>query len=112
MKSLKKLSLRPIVIVLTLATALSVAAKCDEGGTACAATAATASTISPPEPITDGSYRDDSYEQGEAPPEPIEDGSYRDGSQDDGQAPPEPITDGSYRDGSEDSDAQDDASGC
>ncbi|MEU4836167.1 hypothetical protein [Streptosporangium sp. NPDC023615] len=90
MKSLKKFSLRPIVIVLTLATALSVAATCDEGATACAATTAV-SAISPPEPITDGSYRD--------------------GSEDDGQAPPEPVENNS--DDSDASDAQDDdASGC
>ncbi|MFF5115043.1 hypothetical protein [Streptosporangium sp. NPDC000509] len=90
MKSLKKL--RPAVIVLVLATAFSVAAKCDGASTACAATAAIVA-VTPPEPIEDGSYRDGSHEEGEAPPEPVEDGSYTDGSEDE-------------------NDAQDDASGC
>lgn len=80
MKSLKKLTLRPAVIVLSLAVALTVAAKCDTDSTACAATT-TLVAASPPEPITDGSYKDSSYEEGEAPPEPVEDGSYQDGSE-------------------------------
>jgi len=96
MKSLKKL--RPAVIVLVLATAFSVAAKCDTTA-ACAATTSIVA-VNPPEPITDGSYRDGSHEEAEAP-EPVE-----------GEAP-DPVEDGSYKDGSEDeSDAQDDASGC
>ncbi|MER5424398.1 hypothetical protein [Streptosporangium roseum] len=74
---------RPFAAALIVAAILSVAAACPATPKACAATAVV-SLDTPPEPITDGSYRDGSYEEGgddsEVAPEPITDGSYRDGS--------------------------------
>ncbi|MEV4180690.1 hypothetical protein AB0J28_04495 [Streptosporangium canum] len=53
---------RPFAAALIVAAILSVAAACPATPKACAATAVI-SLDTPPEPITDGSYRDGSYEE-------------------------------------------------
>ncbi|MEV7012010.1 hypothetical protein [Streptosporangium sp. NPDC051022] len=74
--TIKRLS-RPFLITLLAAAVLSMASACPANTTAACAAVTVVSQDTPPEPITDGSYRDGAEE---APPEPIEDGSYRDGA--------------------------------
>ncbi|MEV4753020.1 hypothetical protein AB0K21_42315 [Streptosporangium sp. NPDC049248] len=99
---------RPASALLPFVAALALSVACVPADAACATTtiSTTSEVATPPEPITDGSYRDgaaiEEAEQSEAPPEPITDGSYRDGSAtEQDEAPPEPVSDGSPADGAD-----------